>query len=60
MPDEKRVGAEFAAGGDALFAGAGISVLNFGVGITPSIAIPFSAGSSDPIFSIRLSFNFGR
>jgi hypothetical protein len=34
-------------------------VFNRNVGISPSIAVPFSAGNSDVIFTIRLSFNFG-
>jgi hypothetical protein len=35
-------------------------IVNRTVGITPSLAIPFSAGGDDPIFTIRLTFNFGR
>ena len=35
-------------------------ILNENVGITPALAIPFSAGNADPIFEIRLSFGFGR
>jgi hypothetical protein len=35
-------------------------ILNRNVGITPAISIPFSTGSSDAIFTIRFSFNFGR
>jgi hypothetical protein len=34
-------------------------VFNQNMGITPAIEIPFSAGASDPIFTIRLSFAFG-
>jgi hypothetical protein len=29
------------------------------VGITPLVSIPFSAGVSDAVFTIRFSFNFG-
>jgi hypothetical protein len=29
------------------------------VGITPALVIPFSAGDTDPIFAIKLSFGFG-
>ena len=36
-------------------------VFNRNVGITPSIAIPFSAaGGSDVIFTLQFTFNFGR
>jgi hypothetical protein len=35
-------------------------IVNRTVGITPSLAIPFSAGRDDPIFTIRLTFNFGQ
>jgi hypothetical protein len=35
-------------------------IVNRNVGITPSLAIPFSAGSDDPVFTIRITFNFGR
>lgn len=34
-------------------------ILNENIGILPEIAIPFSAGNNDPVFSIRLSFGFG-
>lgn len=35
-------------------------IVNRTVGITPSLAIPFSVGSDDPVFTIRIAFNFGR
>ena len=35
-------------------------IVNQTVGITPSLAIPFSAGGDDPVFTIRITFNFGR
>jgi hypothetical protein len=35
-------------------------IVNRTVGITPSLAIPFSVGSDDPIFTIRITYNFGR
>jgi hypothetical protein len=34
-------------------------IFNRNVGITPALIVPFSAGDSDVIFSIRLSFGFG-
>jgi hypothetical protein len=34
-------------------------IFNRNIGITPGIEIPFSAGNSDPVFVIRLSFAFG-
>ena len=35
-------------------------ILTRTVGITPQVSIPFSTGSSDAIFTIRFTFNFGR
>lgn len=35
-------------------------IFNRTVAITPLVSIPFSAGGSDAVFTIRLSFNFGR
>jgi hypothetical protein len=34
-------------------------ILNRTVGITPLVSIPFSSGSSDAVFTIRFTFNFG-
>lgn len=34
-------------------------IFNRTVAITPLVSIPFAAGSSDAIFTIRFSFNFG-
>ena len=34
-------------------------ILNRTVGITPVVSIPFGVGSSDAIFTIRFTFNFG-
>lgn len=34
-------------------------ILNRTVGITPLVSIPFGVGSSDAIFTIRFTFNFG-
>lgn len=35
-------------------------ILNRNVGITPLVSIPFGVGTSDAIFTIRFTFNFGR
>lgn len=35
-------------------------IFNRTVAITPLVSIPFSTGGSDAIFTLRLSFNFGR
>lgn len=35
-------------------------IVNGTVGITPSLSIPFAAGGDDPVFTIRITFNFGR
>ena len=35
-------------------------LFNRNVGITPLISVPFSTGGSDVIFTLRLSFNFGK
>jgi hypothetical protein len=35
-------------------------VFNRNIGIVPEISVPFSAGNSDPVFSVRFSFAFGR
>jgi hypothetical protein len=35
-------------------------VFNRNVGITPSIAVPFSAGDSDVIFTVSFTFHFGQ
>jgi hypothetical protein len=64
--DYNRASIEFAGEDESVSDSAGIAnvgvgfVLNRNVGITPNIAIPFSAGDSDVIFTIRLSFNFGQ
>lgn len=53
-------GAESSASDTGAIADIGVGfIFNRMVGITPSLSIPFSAGASDAIFSIRFSFNFG-
>ena len=34
-------------------------ILNRNVGITPIVSIPFAAASSDAVFTLRFTFNFG-
>lgn len=54
-------GAEFSASDTGGIADLGVGfILNKNVGVTPMLSIPFSAGSSDVIFTLRFSFNFGR
>ena len=61
----QRVKAEVGDGDESFSDTGGVADLGVGlivnrtVGITPSLAIPFSTGGDDPVFTIRITFNFG-
>lgn len=61
----QRVSTDFNGSEESVDDTGGVATLGVGliltrtVGITPLVSIPFSAGGSDVVFTIRFTFNFG-